>query len=152
MTSTHLKESSIYSAFREMQTETASGLYHTRVMTLIKKASKNSGACLQRQHLEAEAWGATQIWGQPGFYYEDPTWKDKIKAKTKMTTSDGNSVRKEEPLHAPEGVSAGTGRLESSGTKKRKRELPEESASPSWAYTHVFIAALVTTARKLEQA
>lgn len=69
-----------------------------------------------------------------------------------MTTSDGNSVRKEEPLHAPEGVSAGTGRLESSGTKKRKRELPEESASPSWAYTHVFIAALVTTAKKLEQA
>lgn len=87
-------------------------------------------------------------------YYEDPTWKDKIKAKTKMTTSDGNSVRKEEPLHAPEGVSAGTGCLESSGTlvKKRKRELPEESASPSWAYTHVFIAALFTTARKLEQA
>lgn len=61
MTSTHLKESSIYSAIREMQTETASGLYHTRVMTLIKKASKNSGACLQRQHLEAEARGATQI-------------------------------------------------------------------------------------------
>lgn len=52
-------------------------------------------------------------------YYDDPIWKDKIKAKTKMTTSDGNSVRKEEPLHTPEGVSAGTGRLESSGTKKR---------------------------------
>lgn len=55
MTNTHLKESSIYSAIREMQTETASGFYHTRVMTLIKKASKNSGACLQCQHLEAEA-------------------------------------------------------------------------------------------------
>lgn len=52
-------------------------------------------------------------------YYDDPTWKDKIKAKTKMTTSDGNSVRNEEPLHAPQGVSTGTGRMESSETRKR---------------------------------
>lgn len=54
------------------------------------------------------------------------TLPGKTKAKTKMTTSDGNSVRKEEPLHALEG---GCQLVQVVWrAQELKRELPEESA------------------------